>query len=253
MSLSKRQLYAFGETLGECVTRKEAGRLVCGGGGGGQTSSTQMTIPDELKGAATSLSKIATQVGNSPYQAYGGQGVADMNSTQQSAMDMIQQRAANGSPVMNQANDTLMKTLQGGQTNPYLDSMVQKAQDSVKSNFNTAAVNSGSFGNSGLQQQYGAGLSDVATQMYGNAYNTDRAAQMQGLGMAQSYGNQAYTDAGQLMNAGNQFQNNAQDKADFSYQQHQNQQNYPLQQLSALGGTLQGMGGSTTTSTGGGK
>lgn len=45
MNLTKRQLYAMGEPLGECVTRRECGRLVCGGGGGGgkSTSSSDTT------------------------------------------------------------------------------------------------------------------------------------------------------------------------------------------------------------------
>lgn len=46
MNISKRQLYALGEPLGECVTqRKACGGLVCGGGGGGgrSTSSSDTT------------------------------------------------------------------------------------------------------------------------------------------------------------------------------------------------------------------
>lgn len=40
-SYTKRQLYALGEPLGECVTeRKVCGGLVCGGGGGGGKSSS---------------------------------------------------------------------------------------------------------------------------------------------------------------------------------------------------------------------
>jgi hypothetical protein len=35
MSYSRRELYAFGEPLGESVTRKESGRIIYGGGGGG--------------------------------------------------------------------------------------------------------------------------------------------------------------------------------------------------------------------------
>ena len=35
MSYSRRELYAFGEPLGESVTRKEFGRMIYGGGGGG--------------------------------------------------------------------------------------------------------------------------------------------------------------------------------------------------------------------------
>lgn len=39
--LSKRQLYALGEPLGESVTRSKAGGgYVCGGGGGGSSSSS---------------------------------------------------------------------------------------------------------------------------------------------------------------------------------------------------------------------
>ena len=51
MSYSRRQLYAMGEPLGECVTRKEGGRIIYGGGGGGPTSSTTNTsnIPDWLR------------------------------------------------------------------------------------------------------------------------------------------------------------------------------------------------------------
>lgn len=46
MNITKRQLYALGEPLGECVTRrKPCGGLVCGGGGGGgkSTSSSDTT------------------------------------------------------------------------------------------------------------------------------------------------------------------------------------------------------------------
>lgn len=59
MSYSRRQLYAAGEPLGECVTRrKPCGGLVCGGGGGGGT---------ENKGAETTTEnedrRVAVQDG----------------------------------------------------------------------------------------------------------------------------------------------------------------------------------------------
>lgn len=52
MNYSRRQLEAFGEPLGECVTRKEGGRIIYGGGGGGgptQTTVNQSNIPDWLR------------------------------------------------------------------------------------------------------------------------------------------------------------------------------------------------------------
>lgn len=250
---SRQKLYAAGEPFGESATRIKPFGRIYGGGGGGGTSTTTPLIPDELKPAAQALSKIATQVGNTPYQAYTGTGVVGLNGAQQAGLGMVADRALNGSPIMDTANSTLTQMLQGGQTNPYLDQMVQRAQDSVRSNMTTSMIGSGSFGNSGVQEATGKAMGDVASSMYGNAYETNAQRQMQALGMAPTFGNQAYTDAQQLLNAGSVAQNNAQDQADFNYQQYMNQQNYPLQQLSALSGTLSGQMGSQTTQTGGGK
>lgn len=255
MTISRRQLYAIGEPLGECVTRKEAGRMVCGGGGGGGQSTTVQNIPHELKPLATKYASDAIALSNTPYQAYGGQRFADMNMTQGLGIGQIQNRALGGSATINNAEQALNQNIAGGQTNPYLDQMVGKAQDSVRSQFNTGAVNSGSFGNSGLQEQFQKGLGDVATSMYGNAYETDKARQMQSIGMAQQFGNQAYTDAGQLMNAGNFMQDQQQQKADFGFQQFQDQQNDPYKKLAAMSGVFGSFPGqsSTTTQSGGGK
>lgn len=38
--ISRQRLYAAWEPLGDCATRREPGRLVCGGGGGGSSSSS---------------------------------------------------------------------------------------------------------------------------------------------------------------------------------------------------------------------
>lgn len=253
---SRRELYALGEPFGDSATReKPFGRIYGGGGGGGgtSTSSTQATIPDELKGAATALSNVATQVGNTPYQAYTGQGVADLNGYQNVALNQIAGQSQNN--AIQQQSESALSSMLGDQTNPYLDGLVQKAQDSVKSNFNTNQVNSGSFGNSGVQQTLAQGLGDVATQMYGNAYNTNQANKLQALGLQSGVQNSAYTNANQLLNAGNMVQNNAQDQLDFNYQQYLNQQDYPLKQMQALTGVLgQNMGSTTTTTqSGGGK
>lgn len=254
MSISRRDLYAAGEPFGASCTRMEGGRRVYGGGGGGgSTSTTTPMLAPELQPLANLYTQQATQLANTPWQAYTGQRYADLNNTQQAGIGMVQDRALNGSATMNNAESNLNKFIQGGNTNPYLDSMVQKAQDSVKSNFNTSAVNSGSFGNSGLQQQYAAGLTDVATQMYGNAYNTDQANRMQAIGMAPTFGNAAYQDAGQLLNAGNLQQQQAQNNLDFGYQQYQDAQNAPYKKLQTIGGVVGQAQGSTTTTSGGGK
>lgn len=274
MTLSRKQLYAAGEPFGSCATeRLPGGGMRYGGGGGnsGGTSQTTQSIPDELKPLASAYTSKAINLGNQGFTPYGGQRFADLNGTQTSAIDKISNRAMNGNATMNQAEGALQGVLAGGQTNPYLDSLVSKAQGSVADNFNTmvkpqtetAMARSGSFGNAGLtetmqNQQKAAGtqMADIATGMYGAAYDGDRARQLQGLSLAPTFGNQAYTDADQMLKAGQIKQDQAQQGMDFNFSQFQEQQNLPYKQLSAMSGVFgSGLGGasSTTQSGGGGK
>lgn len=225
------------------------------GGGGGGSSTTVQNIPEELKPLATKYSQDAINLSNQQYTPFQGQRFADLNQTQNLGIEAIQNRALNGSQTINNAEQALNQNIAGGQTNPFLDQMVGRAQDSVRSQFNTGAVNSGSFGNSGLQEQFQKGLGDIASQMYGQAYETDRNRQMQSIGMAQQFGNQAYTDASQLLNAGQLQQDQAQQGLDFNYQQFQEQQNDPYKKLAAMSGVFGSAPGqsSTTTQSGGGK
>lgn len=280
---SRRELYAMGEPFGDSATQeKPFGRIYGGGGGGGGTTTTTPQIAPELRPLANLYTQQAQQLAATPWQAYSGQRFADLNSTQNLAIGMIQDRALNGDPTVNAGANFIQHQLNTGpatatvnpyaqQGNPYLDQAVQKAQDSVKSNFNTAAVNSGSFGNSGLQQQYADGLTDVATRMYGDAWNTQaqlgesqasrndamfQNSMGQKLNAAQlglNYGNQAYQDAGQLLNAGNLQQQQVQNNLDFGYQQYQDAQNNPYKKLQTIGGVVGQAQGSTTTTSGGGK
>jgi hypothetical protein len=224
-------------------------------GGGGGSSTTTQSIPNELKPLAAEYSKQAMELSKTPFNPYTGDRFADLNQAQNSGIDMIQQRAQNGSATVNNAEQALNQNIQGGQSNPYLDSMVGRAQDSVRSQFNTGAVTSGSFGNSGLQEQFQRGLGDVASQMYGQAYEGDKARQMQSIGMAQQFGNQQYQDAGQMLQAGQIQQDQAQQGQDFNYQQFQEQENDPYKKLAAMSGVFSSGLGTTQTSkqSGGGK
>ena len=227
-----------------------------GGGGGGGTTTTTQSIPTELKPLANAYAAKAMNLSNQPFNPYTGQRFEDLNANQMQGIGGLMDRAQGGSQTINNAEGQLNNIIAGGQTNPYLDQMVNKAQDSVRSQFNTGAVTSGSFGNSGLQEQFQKGLGDVATNMYGNAYETDRARQMQGIGMAQQFGNLAYTDAEQMLKAGQIQQDQAQQGLDFNYQQFQEKENLPYKQLAAMSGVFGTNLGSTSTSKqsgGGGK
>lgn len=250
--ISRRELYAMGEPFGESCTRVEAGRLICGSGGGSEKSTTTQEIPKELKPLATAYANKAMNLGSQAYRPFGGQRFAALHANQNKGIQSMMQRAEDGSQTIDNAEAQLNQIIQGGQTNPYLDQMVGKAQDSVRSQFNTGAVNSGSFGNSGLQEQFQQGLGDVASQMYGQAYETDRNRQMQGIGMAQQFGNQAYTDAEQMLKSGQILQDQYQQGIDFNYQQFQEKQDLPYKQLAAMSGVFGSNLGGTTVSKGSG-
>ena len=281
-----------------------------GGSSGGST--TTQSIPSELKPLAKAYSAKAMDLSNEAYNPYTGQRFEDLNADQNQGLDAMMQRAQEGSQTINQGENYLQGQLTAGEQsatrnpygdvkaqqnqyqgqNPYLDKMVGKAQDSVRSQFNTGAVNSGSFGNSGLQEQFQRGLSDTATQMYGADYaNTQQlaeaginrnlqeqqfnsqnganwasrndqvrqsqdASQLQAAQLGLNYGNQAYTDAEQMLKAGQIVQDQGQQQKDFNYQQFQEQENLPYKQLAAMSGVFGTNLGSTSTSSqkgGGGK
>jgi hypothetical protein len=254
MNISKRQLYAAGEPLGESITREECGRRVMGGGGGGGESKTVQSIPDELKPLANTYTNKAIGLSNQGYTPYGGQRYADLNSTQLLGIGTVQDRALNGSQTMSNAESSL-NGLMNPQGNPYLDRMVNKAQMSAMGAGNAAGARSGSFGNSGIAEATAKNVGDIATNMYGQAYEGDQGRRLQAIGMAPTFGNSAYTDAQQLMNAGQVMQDQKQQNLDFNYGQFQEAGNLPYKNLAAMSGVFgSGLGGSsTTTSSGGGK
>jgi len=225
------------------------------GGGGGGTQSTQTSIPEELKPLAKAYASKAMTLGNQAFTPYSSQRYEDFNPTQNQAFGMIQGRAQSGDPTTQMATTALQQNIQGGQTNPFLDSMVQRAQQNVVGQANQAMAGSGSFGNSGVQEQLVKGLGDVSSQMYGQAYDQDKSRQMQSIGMAPQFGNLAYQDAAQLLNVGQMQQNQGQQGLDFNYQQFQEQQNMPYKQLSAMAAPFSSNMGmnQTTTQSGGGK
>jgi len=97
-SYSRRQLYAFGEPLGNSVTCKEGGRIVYGDGGGGSSPSQTQTqiseLPDWAKGyAKDTLSRTAalTDTAQNPYKPYEANRIAGFSPLQQQS----QQNAAN--------------------------------------------------------------------------------------------------------------------------------------------------------------
>ncbi len=223
------------------------------GGGGGGSSTSSPSIPEEFKPLANLYTQQATQIAQTPYQGYEGQRYADLNGTQNLGIGMVQDRALNGSQTMNNAENSLNQFIQGGNTNPYLDQMVGKAQQSVLGQAGAADRRSGSFGNSGVAEAATKQMGDIATQMYGNAYGQDQQNKLSAISQAPTFGNAQYQDASQLLNAGNIQQQQQQNNLDFGYDQYQQASDYPYKQIQATGSVLGQNMGTNTTQSGGGK
>jgi hypothetical protein len=107
-SYSRRELYEFGEPLGDSVTRKEGSRVIYGGGGsggGGGTSTQVVDLPEWAKPTAQkqlALTESVTDINKNPFQSFGG--VKDASGKQVgfdaskvvAGMDPLQQQAYQG-------------------------------------------------------------------------------------------------------------------------------------------------------------
>jgi len=89
MNYSRRQLEALGEPLGDCVTRKEGGRIIYGGGGGGSSAPATQTqvsdLPDWAKPYAQETLEKGRALSAAPYQAYNAPRIAGFSPLQEQA------------------------------------------------------------------------------------------------------------------------------------------------------------------------
>jgi len=115
-SYSRRELYEFGEPLGESVTRKEGGRIIYGGGGGGGGTQTQVVdLPEWAKPTAQKqlgLAEAVTDINKNPFQSFGGTKDASGRQVGFDASKVI----AGMDPLQQQA----YRTAGGMQTSPQL-------------------------------------------------------------------------------------------------------------------------------------
>lgn len=236
--------------------------------GGGGSSTTTTEIPDELKPLASAYAQRALEMSNNTYTPYTGQRFANENQYQQNAYNNLD-ALASGKGGLSDASAAMLDQIASGQgNNPYLDQLVANAQRSVTDAYNnnvapsqvTGAVNSGSFGNSGVQQaaqfqqnQLQRSLGDIATQMYGQAYNTNQQNALAAAGLQQQNATNQAQINNALLNAGNNAYNQAQQQYDFNYDQWSDAQNQQYRNLDVLGAPFTLNLGSKTTTSGGGK
>lgn len=229
------------------------------GGGGGGSSTTVSEIPEELKPLATRYTAEATKMFDTPYSPYTGQRYADMNALQNAGVGATAMRALNGDAAINAGYGNVLSTLNGNyldpSTNPYLRQNVDTAMNQAMGQINSQFNRPGAFGSTAHQGVAANQLGNIAAQMYGQNYAAERGNQVNAWNAAPTYGNMAYQDASQLMNAGQILQDESQKGLDWQLQQFQEMKDYPYKNLAAASGVFgTNLGGtSRTTSDSGGK
>lgn len=158
-----------------------------------------------------------------------GSTVAGINPTQNWGLQSILGAANQGPTNLNAANQENLDTLQGKyldpSTNPWLKATFDQGGDAVSRQYMTATApqtagsmaaagryGSGAYANlqSGNQIQLGKTLNDLATNIYGGNYQTERSRQTDAVNQVPGLMQAKYIDPNAVLMAGNQMQQNEQ-------------------------------------------
>jgi len=168
-----------------------------GGASGGSSSSQQSTgVPGFQKKYLKELYSRGQQVSLQPLEYYPGQSVADFDPLTLQAQQLTADRALAGSPLLAAAQEQNLASVRGDylspESNPYLRSTYDQAAQAVGENFNRIALpgiesrfaRAGQLGSSQLlgarqiaTESLGRSLGELATNIYGGAYDAERGRQ----------------------------------------------------------------------------
>jgi hypothetical protein len=254
-----------------------------GSSGGDQTSSSAQATQNRLPAWAVPYAKELAGAGANLYLPGGSPGQMPSNLNQQyaglnpdetAAISGITGQTGTANGLGSQSAGLASSILAGDQlnptTNPYLTDTYNEGAQSLINSYQTAIApgnmaagevasggGPGFANNSGFQQeqalnQYGLGqnLNNLATNIYGGAYEQGIQNQqntLQGIGNIQ---NSLYTGANEQLGVGTLEQQNTQSGYNTQYTNALNANQYPMQQLSGFGSILQqaiGNAGSSVT------
>jgi hypothetical protein len=164
----------------------------------------------------------------------------------------MKDRAIAGSPITNAASDELVKTIGGDylNSNPYLDATFDKAAGKVRSAIDSQ-FNAAGRSNSGIHsEKLIEGYNDLATNIYGGAYDKERTNQLRGLLFAPQLANQDYYDIDRLSGVGELKEGIDQAKINEDIARYNYDSNKDALSLDDYIRRISGNYGGTTTATG---
>jgi hypothetical protein len=226
-----------------------------GGKGGGGGSQTVQQKADPWAGQQPYLNNLFSRAENLYQQGqlapgyYPGQTVADQDPWTSQALRMQADRAMNGSEVTRAAQDQLVQTLKGGDTNPYLEKMVQQAAGQALSSVNGNFAQAGRYGSGAHEAAAGDTAAGIAAQMYGQAYDQDRDRQIKAMSLAPTLAGMDYQDISALSEAGTARENYRQELINAAVDRYNYEAGRPLSALQNYGALVQGNYGMSGSST----
>lgn len=236
-----------------------------GGGGGGQTQTSRTTIDPEFKPDIRFLINEARRryegMAPPPESLAVGQSAATSQ-----ALQMAQQRAISGSPLLKAAQAEQLATIQGRGVNPFLAGAAEAlyrpttmaGQEAIRG-LQSEASSRGRYGSGAMEQlagkasyNIGLGLGDTQRQLALQSSEAERARQVAASQLAPSLGAADYTDIERLLRVG-------QGREQYQLQDIQGRlaaQEIPMQRLQraaniVYGAPLETSSTSTATPTGG--
>jgi len=256
---------------------------------GNQTQTTSSEPWGPMQPYLTkALPRIESDVLNRPKEYFPGSTVVPFSNQTEGALNWTEQRAMAGSPLLRNAQG-LNNAMLGGQFlpgmpqngamtatgaaggqgalaaqamgppspegfgatsgNPWLDATVQRAQDSVRGGLDSQFATSGRYGSGAHQGALANTYGNIATDIYGGAYESERGRQMQAMGMAPGLAMADYSDIGMLANVGAQREDMAQREMQDTVNRFNFQQDEPANRLRDYLALLQGGFGGTGTQT----
>jgi hypothetical protein len=124
----------------------------------------------------------------------------------EAAMQLQEQRALAGSPLLGSSQQEIQNILSGQYldpaTNPYLQQAYERAAGGVKSDIASQFAKAGRYGSGAMTETLGKSLGDIASQIYGGAYQQERARQLQAAQLAPQLAQQDYADISRLAQVG---------------------------------------------------
>jgi len=237
-----------------------------GGGGQQQQETVQKTEPwDEQKEYLKTTFKLAQGLTgadaatpqdfqNSPFQMnyFPGSTVADFSPETQLAMAMQTDRAINGSPVQNAAENYTADTLSGKYLdagNPYFQGMIQNVSNAITPMVDSKFEMSGRYGGGAHKKALTDSLANAGSQLAYQNYGDERNNMARAAAFAPEIGNLDYQNIGALSEVGANRENLAQARINEDIERFNYGQMEPLTRLGLYNNFIQGNYGGTGTGT----